>query len=204
MGSVSVSKGLILILPISNMSSSGSIFAQSKELNSTLEMLCFLLFFCYSVQNTSFQPSGSARKFFHQSRNKAKAKPLHCLQRNPYTAKNVGKTIHCKTENDIGKYHHWYSQKNQVKENESRQYWLSSSSSHSKKILSTTNKFPNSTTKNPRDMGFLRAGRLYVNNNVFSCAIVLLTIFLSKIRINFIYVNITHVFLTDFTLAKGT
>ena len=53
-------------------------------------------------------------------------------------------------------------------------------------------------------MGFLRAGRLYVNNNVFSCAIVLLTIFLSKIRINFIYVNITHVFLTDFTLAKGT
>ena len=52
-------------------------------------------------------------------------------------------------------------------------------------------------------MGFLRAGRLYVNNNVFSCAIVLLTTFLSKI-INFIYVNITHVFLTDFMLAKGT
>ena len=62
-------------------------------------MLCFLLFFCYSVQNTSFQPSGTARKIFHQSRNKAKVKPLHCLQRNPYTAQNVGKTIHCKTEN---------------------------------------------------------------------------------------------------------
>ena len=33
-------------------------------------------------------------------------------QRNPYTAHNVGKTIHCKTENDIGKYYHLYSQKN--------------------------------------------------------------------------------------------
>ena len=166
-------------------------------------MLCFLLFFCYSVKNSSFQPCGTARKIFHQSRNKAKAKPLHCLQRNPYTAQNVGKTVHWKTENYIGKYHHWYSQKNQVKENKWRQYWLSSSSSHSKKILSTTNKFPNSTTKNPRDRGFLWAGRLYVNNNVFSCAIALLPIFLSKI-INFIYVNITHVFLSHFILAKGT
>ena len=27
-------------------------------------------------------------------------------QRNSYTAHNLGKTIHCKTENDIGKYYH--------------------------------------------------------------------------------------------------
>ena len=58
--------------------------------------------------------------------------------------------------------------------------------------------------QNPRDMRFLRAGRLYFNNDVFSCAMVLLIIFLSKTRINFNYVNITYVHVTEFTLAEPT
>ena len=42
------------------------------------------------------------------------------------------------------------------------------------------------------------------NHDVFSCAMVLLTIFLSKTRINFIYVNIKYVYITEFTLAEPT
>ena len=41
------------------------------------------------------------------------------------------------------------------------------------------------------DMKFLQAGRLNSNHDVFSCAMVLLIIFLSKTRITFIYVNIS-------------
>ena len=62
------------------------------------------------------------------------------------------KTIHCETENDIGKYYHWYSQKNLQKFHQFQrpavfifhewQYWISSGLSYSKKILSTRNEFP--------------------------------------------------------------
>ena len=51
-----------------------------------------------------------------------------------------------------------------------------------------------------RDRRFL-AGRLYLNNEVFSCAMMLLIVFLSK-TINFFNVNITYVYITEFTLAK--
>ena len=44
--------------------------------------------------------------------------------------------------------------------------------------------------QNSSDMRFFRAGRLYFNHDVFSFAMVLLIILLSKTRINFIYVNI--------------
>ena len=47
-------------------------------------------------------------------------------------------------------------------------------------------------------MRFLQAGRLHFNHDIFSCAMVLLIIFLSKTRINFIYVNITYVYVTEF------
>ena len=40
------------------------------------------------------------------------------------------------------------------------------------------------------------------NNDVFFCEMVLLITFLSKTRIKFIYVNITCVYLTEFTLAE--
>ena len=52
------------------------------------------------------------------------------------------------------------------------------------------------------DMRFLREGQLYFNHEVLSCAMVLLIIFLSQTRINFIYVNITYVYVTQFTLAE--
>ena len=55
--------------------------------------------------------------------------------------------------------------------------------------------------KNPHDMRFLRAGRFYFNNDVFSCAMVLLIILLLKTRINFVYVNIMYVYVTEFTLT---
>ena len=58
--------------------------------------------------------------------------------------------------------------------------------------------------ENPNDKRFLRAGRLYFDHDVFSSAMVLLIIFLSKTRINFIYVNITYVHVTEFTLAEPT
>ena len=60
------------------------------------------------------------------------------------------KTIHCKTENDIGKYYYRCSQKNLQKFQQFQipavfsfhkwQYWISSGPSLLKKILSTTNK----------------------------------------------------------------
>ena len=55
--------------------------------------------------------------------------------------------------------------------------------------------------RNASDIRFLQAGRLYFNHDVFSCAMVLLIISLSKTRINFIYVNITYVYVTEFMLA---
>ena len=58
--------------------------------------------------------------------------------------------------------------------------------------------------QNSSDMTFIQADRLYFNHNVFSCAMVLLIIFLSKTRINFIYVNITYVYVTEFTIAEPT
>ena len=48
-------------------------------------------------------------------------------------------------------------------------------------------------------MRFLQAGRLYFNHDVFSCAMVLLIMFLQKIRINFIYVYYTYAYVTEFT-----
>ena len=45
-------------------------------------------------------------------------------RRNPYTAHNVGKTIHCKTENNIGKYYHLYSQKNSFDRFSLQQFWI--------------------------------------------------------------------------------
>ena len=53
------------------------------------------------------------------------------------------------------------------------------------------------------DMRFLRAGQLSFNNDVFSCAMVLVIIFLPKTSINFIYVNITYVSVTEFALAES-
>ena len=43
-------------------------------------------------------------------------------------------------------------------------------------------------------MRFLRAGGFYFNDGIFSYTMALLIIFLSKIRTNFIYVNITHIY----------
>ena len=45
--------------------------------------------------------------------------------------------------------------------------------------------------QNSSDVNFFRAGRLYFNPDVFSCAMALLIIFVSKTKVNFIYVNIT-------------
>ena len=56
----------------------------------------------------------------------------------------------------------------------------------------------NAGYQNPRGMRFLRAGQLYFNNGVFSCAMVLLIIFLSKTRINFICGNTRYVYVTEF------
>ena len=42
------------------------------------------------------------------------------------------------------------------------------------------------------DIRFLQVGRLYFNHDVFSCAIVLLIISLSKTRTNFIYVKLAE------------
>ena len=56
------------------------------------------------------------------------------------------------------------------------------------KLINASARYQNSS-----DTRFLRAGQLYFNHDVFSCAMVLLIIFLSKIRINFIYLNITYV-----------
>ena len=53
-------------------------------------------------------------------------------------------------------------------------------------------------------MRFIRAGRLYFNNDVFSFTVVLLIIFFSKTRINFTYANIRYVYATEFTLAEPT
>ena len=57
------------------------------------------------------------------------------------------KKIHCKMENGIGKYYHWYSQKNlqkfqnfqfpAVSNSHEWQYWISSGLSRPNKILST-------------------------------------------------------------------
>ena len=58
--------------------------------------------------------------------------------------------------------------------------------------------------QNSSDMRFLQANRLYFNLDAFSCTMVLLTIFLSKTRITFIYVNITYVYVTEFMLADPT
>ena len=76
------------------------------------------------------------------------------------------KIIHCKTENDIGKYYHWYSQKNLQKYQQFQipavfnfhvwQYWIYSGFSRPKEILLTTNKFPSN--------GFLE--HLWVKINV--------------------------------------
>ena len=59
-------------------------------------------------------------------------------------------------------------------------------------------KLINSSThyQNSSDMRFLRAGRLYFIHDVFSCVQGLLIIYLSKTTINFIYVNITYVYVT--------
>ena len=60
----------------------------------------------------------------------------------------------------------------------------------------------NSSTRAPViKITWFLAGRLYLNNEVFSCAMVLLIVFLSK-TINFFNVNITYVYITEFTLAK--
>ena len=56
--------------------------------------------------------------------------------------------------------------------------------------------------QNSVDVRFLQLGRLYFNYDVFSCAMMLLIIFLSKTRINFIYVHITYVYVTEFTLTE--
>ena len=53
------------------------------------------------------------------------------------------------------------------------------------------------------DMRLLQACGLYFNHGVFFCAMALLNI-ISKTRINFIYVNITYVYVTEFTLAEPT
>ena len=53
------------------------------------------------------------------------------------------------------------------------------------KLINSSARYQNSS-----DMRFLLAGRLYFNHDVFSRAMVLLIIFLSKTRINSIYVNI--------------
>ena len=49
----------------------------------------------------------------------------------------------------------------------------------------------NSSARYQSDVRFFRAGRLYFNPHVFSCAMALLIIFVSKTKVNFIYVNIT-------------
>ena len=53
--------------------------------------------------------------------------------------------------------------------------------------------------ENSSDMRFLRADRLCFNHDLFSCAMVLLIIFLLKTRANFIHVNITFVYTTELT-----
>ena len=64
--------------------------------------------------------------------------------------------------------------------------------------VSKLSKLINSSARyqNWRDMRFLGAGRLYVNQDVFSCAMVLLIIFLSKTRISWANVIATPNFLT--------
>ena len=62
------------------------------------------------------------------------------------------KTIYYKMENNIGRYHYWYSQKNlqnfqrfqlsAVFNFQEWQYWISSGPSRPKRIPSTRNKFP--------------------------------------------------------------
>ena len=53
-------------------------------------------------------------------------------------------------------------------------------------------------------MKFYQAGQLYFNHGVFSFLMVLLIIFLSKARINFISVNVMYVYVTEFTLIEPT
>ena len=48
------------------------------------------------------------------------------------------------------------------------------------------------------------SGQLYFNHDAFSCAMVLLIIFLSKTRVNFIYVNITDACVAELILAEAT
>ena len=57
----------------------------------------------------------------------------------------------------------------------------------------------NACYQNPRDMRFLRANQLYFNNDVFFCAMVLLSIENKNI-----YVNTAYVYVTGFTLAEPT
>ena len=52
-------------------------------------------------------------------------------------------------------------------------------------------------------MKFLWADQLHFNHDVFSCAMVLLIIFLWK-TINFIYANIKYVCVTEFMFAEPT
>ena len=60
------------------------------------------------------------------------------------------------------------------------------------KLINSSARYQNSS-----DMRFLQAGRLYFNHDVF-------TIFLPKTRINFTCVNITYVYVTEFTLNEPT
>ena len=50
----------------------------------------------------------------------------------------------------------------------------------------------------PRDMRFLRVGRLYFNSDVSSCAILI------RKKNKFYLLNITYVYVTGFTLAEPT
>ena len=67
------------------------------------------------------------------------------------------------------------------------------------KLINSSARYQNSS-----DMRFLQAGRLYFNHDVFSCAMVLLIMFLWKTRINFIYVYYTYAYVTEFTSAEQT
>ena len=179
--------------------------------------------------------------------------------------------IHCKTKDDIGKYYHWYSQKNLQKFQQQFSIFMNDNieylqvlvvprricqqqinfrvttslyiwklkinaklqekalmrwdmSIHHVPTVSCINlqsqwfvfnvfisfdhvlklsKLINSSARyqNSNDMRFLWGGRLYFNHEAFSCAMVLLITFLSKTRINFIYVNITYVYVAEFRLA---
>ena len=65
------------------------------------------------------------------------------------------------------------------------------------KLINLSDRYQNSS-----DMKFLQAGRSYFNYDFLSCAMVLLIIFLSETRINFIYVDVTYVYVTQFTFLS--